>query len=88
MIFQTSFLAHFDFLKNLPNLAIIFFLFLLFSRAKSMKTVLLGAGFLGLLLDIFTEKPIGFYLSLFLLISLLAKFGLKKYVNFPFAKTH
>lgn len=86
ILFQTSFLVHFVFLRYLPNLAVIFVLFLSIREKPDEKTTLIMSFVGGLLLDAFSSKPFGFYASILLLTSLIVKFLLKKYIRLEVSK--
>jgi len=78
-LFQTSFLVHFRAL----NLILILVIFInLFERAEGnlgFYSALLG----GFFLDIFSEKPLGFHILSLLILALLVKMVLKRYIQLP-----
>ncbi len=81
ILFQTSFLVHFAFLRYLPSLAIVFILLLNILEKQSEKTGLIVSLIIGLLFDAFSAKPFGFYASIFLAFFLTIKFLLRKYIR-------
>ncbi len=80
IIFQTSFLTHFELCRYSPNLAIIFVVFFNFFEKQEEKNGLMIAGVCGFLLDIFSGKPFGFYTAILLIASLIIKVIVKKYL--------
>ncbi|MDP2927175.1 MAG: rod shape-determining protein MreD [bacterium] len=86
ILFQTSFLVHFVFLRYLPNLAVILVLFLSIREKPDEKTALIMSFVGGLLLDAFSAKPFGFYALIFLITSLIIKFLLKKYIRLEISR--
>ena len=81
ILFQSSFLVHFAFLRYLPNLAVIFVLFLSIREKPGEKTALISSFVGGLLLDVFSAKPFGFYALIFLAASGFIKFFLRRYIR-------
>lgn len=81
LVLQTSFLASFAFFRSLPGLAIIFFLLVnLIQDAEDRRGLLLALP-TGILLDLSTGQPLGFYPALLILFSVSIKFLIKRYVR-------
>jgi len=91
-LFQTSFLIHFNiFLEGgfggwTPNLILIaVILITVFERPeKNLGIFLAFIG--GFFLDIFSENFIGFHILVLVILALLIKFILRKYVRIPIIK--
>jgi rod shape-determining protein MreD len=82
-LFQTSFLIHFNILGITPNLILIVVLVLnIFEKPKKVNGIF-GAGISGFFWDIFSNKPLGFHLLILVIISVLIKVILRRYVQFP-----
>jgi len=90
-LIQTSFLIHFNFGWQLGVfLILIFVAFINFFESPSKKTGIYSALFAGFFLDIFSTTPLnffGFWILIFLGVSLFIKFILRKYVRVPIIKT-
>lgn len=89
ILFQTSFLVHFNWQGIVPNFVLIALIFInLFEKPE--KKLGIVAGFLGgFYLDIFSlsfQGFFGFYTLISLAISLFIKFILRKHVRFPVIK--
>ncbi len=78
-LFESGFMAHFFF----PNLLFVYFLAVNVLESPERKEGLFLAGACGLLFDLFSSFPIGFYLVLFVFGAFLIKLILKRYVHFP-----
>lgn len=84
VLFQTSFFVHFP-LHNL-GLAVIFALFcFIVLKKKRIETVILAL-ILGFFLDIYSDYPVGFYMAILALTSILAKIFIKNYVRTSFGQ--
>jgi membrane associated rhomboid family serine protease len=87
-LLQTSFLVHFDVLGISANFVFILvvlinFLETLLGERRTLSIGLLAAVFGGFFLDIFSSKPIGFYLLILLGAALFIKLIFKSYVRIP-----
>lgn len=80
ILLQSSFLIHFNFFNFLPNLVLIFLVFLNFFRKTNDFPDLIIAFTAGFLLDIFSNRFIGFYVLICLAIYYFIKFLVKKYI--------
>lgn len=86
VIFQTSFLVHFSFFNIIPNYALFFIvIWNLFEDSKKLFGIFLSA-FGGFFLDVFSNHPIGFNILILVLISVIIKAVVKKYVRIPFTE--
>ena len=86
-LFQTSFLVHFSLWGMIPNLILIsVFLWILFEKPESNFGIY-NAFIGGFLLDIFSERLIGFNILILLIMAIFLKIILNKYVRLPFKKS-
>lgn len=86
VLIQTSFLIHFNIRGITPNLILISVILInLFAKPQNYSG-LFSAIFGGFFLDIFSERPIGFSILILMLIAILIKVILKKYVRIPVIK--
>ncbi len=83
-LFQTSFLIHFKVLNFILLFIIFFNLFEKPEENFGLISALIG----GFFLDIFSEKPIGFYVLILFGFSLLIKIILRKYIQLPILAKH
>lgn len=85
-LLQTSFLVHFRILGRVPNLILILvILWSIFEKPKKyygITNALIG----GFFLDIFSSRPIGFYILILLTLVIFLKIIIRKYVRIPFAE--
>lgn len=85
VLLQASFFVHFNFFfLNFVFLSVI--LLNLFEKLKSPSGLIISL-IGGLLLDIYSSRPIGFYVLILGITAIFIKFFLRKYVRIPFAKT-
>ena len=84
VLWQTSFLIHFNILGITPNLALILVVLInLFEKPEDFSGIFSAfAG--GFFLDIFSSSPIGFYTLILLALAIFIKMILRKYVWVPF----
>lgn len=78
-LFQTSFLIH---LRAL-NLSLLLVIFLNLFEKSEENFGFIAALIGGFFLDIFSEKPIGFYILILFSLSILIKLVLKRYIQLP-----
>lgn len=88
ILFQTSFLAHFNISGTVPNLVLIAVILISFFEKTEQKLGLISAFIGGLFLDIFIGNFMGInFFGLYFLISLglaiFIKFVLRQYVRIP-----
>ena len=81
VLFQTSFLVHFNISNWIPNLALIAVLLLIFWG--DAKDSIWGAICAGFFLDIFSNNFIGFHIFILLGIVILLQIIFKRYVQIP-----
>lgn len=88
VLLQTSFFVHFNLFGIYPNFIIILVLFLnLIEKQKNIFSFgFLNATIGGFLLDIFSSRPIGFYIIILAAASVFIKIILKNYVRIPFCE--
>jgi hypothetical protein len=97
VLFQTSFLVHFDINGYILNLVLILVVILsilkppIFFKKMGAKRIpenfgIWGAFFGGFFLDIFSSRPIGFQILILLGLSFFIKLILNKYVRTPIFK--
>lgn len=84
IIFQTSFLVHFNVAGLTLNLATAFVIIWNFLESPKKKTGIILAFIGGFFLDIFSSHFIGFNVLILLTFSVFIKYFLKKYVRIPF----
>ena len=86
IIFQTSFLVHFDILGFIPNFIIIFIALLsLFEKNKKFLSLSgLSSIIGGFFLDLFSFRLFGFYILILSLITIFIKKIIKNYVEISF----
>lgn len=84
VLIQTSFLVHFRILGIIPNLSLILIIFWnLIEKTKSYFG-LYNAFLAGFFLDVFSQRPFGFYILILLTLAIFLKFAIRKYVQIPF----
>lgn len=83
ILFQTSFLARFPILALLPNLAAVSVCLLSFFEKDNEMTAEIMAFIVGLMLDVFSARPLGTASIVLVLASVLIKTIIKKYVRVP-----
>ena len=81
VLFQSSFLVHFPMAGVVPNLVFILIVLLIFFEGTKKNTAIVSAFIGGFFLDVFSGKFIGFYILIFLGLSILIKFLLRKYLR-------
>lgn len=84
VLLQTSFLVHFNILGVVPNLALILAAFWNFFEKTKNYFGLYNAFLAGFFLDIFSQRPFGFYILILLTLAIFLKFFIRKYVQVPF----
>jgi len=84
VLFQASFLVHFQIAGMVVNLVFISVLLWNFFEKKESVLGLVHAFFGGLFLDIFSQRLIGFHVIILVAAALFLKFILKRYVRIPF----
>lgn len=84
VLLQTSFLVHLNIKGIIPNFIIILvILWNLFEKkggSLGMYNALIG----GFFLDVFSNRPIGFYILILVILAIFIKLFIKKYVQIPF----
>jgi cell shape-determining protein MreD len=81
-ILETSFFVPLVVLSFLPSLVLIAAVFIFFF--SSFLTGLKTAYIAGFFLELFSEKPFGFWVILFFIVLLLFEYIVKRYVRLPF----
>lgn len=83
ILLQTSFLVHFSIFGIIPNFVlIVVILWNFFEQPKSdlgIYSALIG----GFFIDVFSSRPIGFYILILVILAIFIKFILKKHVRIP-----
>lgn len=85
-LFQSGFLAHFRLFGVFPNLILILVVVVNLWEEPKNRFGVFVAFFGGLLVDVFSSRPIGFNVLIFLAAVLFIKVILKNYVRIPFGK--
>lgn len=80
-IFQTSFWVHFPLKGYIINLILIVLLLFNILEAPEKNKGILAAGIVGFFWDIFSEKFIGFHILILVILALLIKTILVRYVR-------
>jgi cell shape-determining protein MreD len=80
-LLQTCFLSNLGYLWQLPSLVIVFFAAINLIEKKEEKTGVLFSLPGGLILDMGSNKPLGFFVLIFLIVSLIIKLWFKRYVR-------
>jgi len=80
-LLQACFLSNLGYLWRLPSLVIVFFVAVNLLEKKGEKTGALLSLPGGLVLDMSSNKPLGFFVLIFLIVSLIIKLGLKRYIR-------
>jgi len=83
-LFQTSFLAHFSIFGFVPNLIFIIVILWNFFEKPKKTLGIFSALIGGFFLDVFSSRPIGFYIFILGAMSLFIKLIIKRYVRIPF----
>jgi len=86
ILLQTSLFLHLNFLKLVPNAAIILAITVNVLENPKKRFGIYFSLLAGFLLDIFSSHLIGLYMVILLVISLLLKFIFKRYVRIPFVE--
>lgn len=81
VLFQTSFLPHFNFKGFTPNLVVITIILLNFFEKPAGKIGLFPAIFSGFLLDIVSEGFFGFWIVIIVAVSVFIKYPVKRYIQ-------
>ncbi|MEA3292990.1 MAG: rod shape-determining protein MreD [Patescibacteria group bacterium] len=81
ILFQTSFLVHFNINGWTPNLILIILILTLFLEKPTNKNAIYVAIICGFFWDIFSETFIGFHILIGLFLVILIKIILKKYIR-------
>lgn len=84
ILLETSFLIYFDVFRIIPNLILIALVLLVFLEKPKDNLSIFGAIIGGFFWDIFSPKPIGFYILILLGLVILLKIISKKYVRLSF----
>jgi len=85
-LLQTSFLVHFKVAEIFPNLVLIAVIILNFFEDSRKNSGIISAFLGGFFLDIFSNRPMGFYILILIALAIFIKFILKKYVRVPIIK--
>ncbi|MBI2643944.1 MAG: rod shape-determining protein MreD [Candidatus Wildermuthbacteria bacterium] len=83
-IFQASFLAHIPLWGMVPNILVVFILGIALRENVSSSNSIVCALFGGLLLDIFSERPLGIAALILLIAVLFIKIIRQRYVRLSF----
>lgn len=83
ILFQISFLIHFNVGGIIPNLIVIGVIFWNLFESPQKKFGILSAIVGGFFLDIFSQRPIGFHIAFLMVLAIFLKFIFKKYVRIP-----
>lgn len=86
-LIQTSFLVHFRIGTSVFNFLFIFSILFNLLESPRKKSGLFYAAYCGFLVDIFSNRPAGFDLLLYLFIAVILKYILKKYVRISFSRS-
>ncbi len=82
-LLQTSFFAHFSFAGFIPNILFIFVILLNMFEKYDLYSGMFSAVGAGFLLDVFTKKPFGFWILVFVACALVIKMLKRHYVRIP-----
>lgn len=80
-LLQTSFLIHFNIAGIVPNLILITVIILNFFEDSRKNSGIISAFLGGFFLDIFSNRPMGFYILILIALAIFIKFILKRYVR-------
>jgi len=85
-LIQTSFLVHFPILGVIPNsiLIVVLLINLLEDPKGNLGVVSALSG--GFFLDVFSQKPIGFYILILVFLAFSIKFIIKRHIRIPTIK--
>ena len=84
ILLQTTFLVHFNICGIVPNLVFISIIIWNIFEYPKKNLGLFSAGIGGFYLDVFSNRPMGFYILILIGLAVIIKFILKKYVQIPF----
>tara|TARA_Y100000310_G_scaffold104239_1_gene102554 strand:+ start:1918 stop:2229 length:312 start_codon:yes stop_codon:yes gene_type:complete len=87
VLLQVSFLPHIPVFGIVPNLVLLFVILLSLFEYSSSNTSLQIALIGGFLLDIFSQRPFGFWTFLLVTVAFLLKYVIHNYVRLPFFQT-
>jgi len=85
-LIQSSFLIHFNIYGFVPNLILISVLLLNLFESPEKKSGLFFSAFGGFLVDVFSNRPIGLNLLIYLVLAFAIKYLLKNHVRISFGK--
>ena len=85
-LLQSGFLAHFRLFGLVPNLILILIIIVNFWEEKKKSLGIFSAFLGGLFIDVFSGRPFGFDILIYLAIALFVKMILKNYVRIPFGQ--
>ena len=86
VLLQTSFLVYFNIIGFIPNLILIAIVLINLFEEKEKNAGIYSAFIGGFFLDIFSEKPFGFYILISIAIAIFIKYVIKRYVRIPTVK--
>ena len=88
ILLQTSFLVHFNILGRTINLVLILIIFIsLFEKEKNIISLALFLALIsGLLLDIFSNRYLGFNIVILSILVIFIKLIMKNYVRIPLSR--
>lgn len=87
VLLQTSFLVHFGLFGMVPNAVIVFVVSWNIFEKEDSNVGIYNAVIGGFLLDIFSDRFIGFNILILVLLAFILKLISNKYVRIPFKKT-
>ena len=85
-LIQSSFLVHFNIYGFVPNLILISVLAINLIESPEKRSGLFFAAFGGFLVDVFSNRPVGLNLLVYLIFAFIIKYLLKNYVRVSFGK--
>jgi len=83
VLFQTSFLIHFNIKGFIPNLILIAIILINFFEEKDKIAGIYAAFIGGFFLDIFSEKSFGLYILISIVMAIFIKYVIKRHVRIP-----
>lgn len=86
VLMQSSFLIHFNIYGFVPNLILISVFVLNLIESPEKKSGLFLAAFGGFLIDVFSNRPVGLNLLIYLVLAFIIKYLLRNYVRVSFGK--
>ena len=85
-LFQTSFLVHFSVWGMIPNFILLLVLVWNFFEDPESSFGIYNAFVAGFFLDIFSDRLIGFNILILVVVAIVLKIILNRYVRLPFKK--